>query len=123
MAFPITHIKTSEIELTGRLKTLIEQKFASLEKFIGDETDVSCDIELEKTTNSQSGEIFRAEANLFLHGKMFRAEARTDQIEKSIDEVHDDLERELRQARGKTMKLIKRGGAALKNMMSFGRGE
>src|SRR5690606_6803545 len=116
MSFPITHIKATSIELTDALRSLIEQKFGTLEKFIGDETDVSCNIELEKTTPSQSANIFRAEANLYLRGKLFRVESTTDQIEKSIDEIHSELQRELRRAEGKAKALMKRGGAIIKNM-------
>lgn len=122
MAFPLTHIKASgDIELTDALRTLVEQKLGTLEKFIGDETDVSCDVELEKMTASQSGNIFRAEANLFLKGKMHRSEATTDQIEKSIDEVREELYRELDQANEKSKTLLKRGGAMFKDMLRFGR--
>jgi len=121
MAFPLTHIKTNGVELTNALNELIAQKFGTLEKFIGDESDVSCDVELEKTTDSQSGNIFRAEANLFFRGKMYRAEATTDQIEKSIDEVQSELEKEIKRANDKSHTLMKRGGAMIKNMMRFGR--
>lgn len=121
MAFPITHIKATSLELTDELNSLVTQKFSVLEKFIGDETDVSCDIELEKTAPSQSGNVFRAEANLFFRGKMYRAEATTDQIEKSIDRVQNQLEKELRRAQGKEHSLMKRGGAAVKKMLRFGR--
>lgn len=122
MAFPLTHIKTSGgIELTDALRTLVEQKLATLEKFIGDETDVSCDVELEKISGSQSGMIFRAEVNFFLKGKMHRAEATTDQIEKSIDEVRAELHRELERTNSKAQTLMKRGGLALKNLLRFGR--
>lgn len=120
MAFPLTHIKGTNLEVTDALRTLVTQKFSTLEKFIGDETDVSCNIELEKMTGSQSGTIFRAEANLRFMGKLFRAESTTDQIEKSIDEVKNELERSLRRANKKSRTLIKRGGAMLKNMMRFG---
>lgn len=121
MTFPITHIKATNLELTDALRTLVEQKFDTLEKFIGNETDVSCDIELEKMTNSQNGNIFRAEANLFLRGKLYRAEATTDQIEKSIDEVPDELARELQKSQSRTKTLVKKGGAMFKRMMQFGR--
>jgi ribosomal subunit interface protein len=122
MAFPITHIKASdEVELTDALRLLIEEKFGTLEKFIGDETDVTCDIELEKVTGSNSGNIFRAEANLRLRGRLYRSEATTDQIEKSIDEVKEELYRELERANDKYLTRIKKGGAAIKNFMRFGR--
>jgi len=121
MSFPITHIKGTGLEITDQLKMLVVQKFSALEKFIGDESDVMCNIELEKTVPKQNGDIFRAEANLKFKGKMYRAEATTDQIEKSIDEVRDELQAELRKASDKSKTMLKRGGAMIKNMMRFGR--
>ena len=121
MAFPITHIKASNVELSDQLRGIVEQKLSGLEKFIGNETDVSCDVELGKTTASQSGNIFRAEVNLYLKGKLYRAEATTDQLEKSIDEVPEELYRELERANDKSQTLMKKGGAMLKNMLRFGR--
>ncbi|MBX2866941.1 ribosome-associated translation inhibitor RaiA [Candidatus Kaiserbacteria bacterium] len=119
--FPITHIKGTSMEVTDTLRSLIEQKFSTLEKHIGDETDITCDIELEKMTGSQSGDIYRAEANVRFHGKMYRAEATTDQIEKSIDEVKNEMDRELRRANNKVRTAIRKGGARLKNMLRFGK--
>lgn len=121
MAFPISHIKATNLTLTDAQDELIRQKLSTLEKFIGNETDITCDIELQKTTGSQSGDIFRAEANVYLKGKLFRAEATTDQIEKSIDGIRSELERELHKAQDKSQTLMKRGGAMIKNMMRFGR--
>lgn len=120
MAFSITHIKASGIQLTDELDRLVAQKFAALEKFIAGETDVTCDVELEKTTASQSGNIFRAEANLYVRGKLYRAEATTDQIEKSIDEVQNELLKEMRRSQSKAKTLVKKGGAAIKRMVRFG---
>lgn len=118
MAFPITHIKSSgDIELTDALDTLVREKLGTLEKFIGDETDVTCDVELEKITGSHSGNIFRAEANLYLRGKLFRSEATTDQIEKSIDEVREELYQELERANDKSQTMMKKGGAVIKDML------
>ncbi|NCN52251.1 ribosome-associated translation inhibitor RaiA [Candidatus Parcubacteria bacterium] len=121
MTFSITHIQGSNIEVTDTLRTLVEQKFAKLGKFIGDRPDVTCDIELEKMTGSHSGNIFRAEVNIRVGGKLYRAEATTDQIEKSIDQMRNEVEREIRKAQSKEQTLVKRGGAMIKRMMRFGR--
>jgi len=119
--FPITHIKGTNLDVTDELRALVAQKFETLTKHIGDETDVSCDIELEKITGSHNGDIFRAEANVHFHGKMYRAEKTTDQIEKSIDEVRNEMDRELRRANNKVRTAIKKGGARLKDMLRFGK--
>lgn len=121
MAFRITHIQGSNLEVTPELEILVTQKFLKLEKFIAEEVDAMCEVELEKETPSKSGDIYRAEVNVRIAGKLYRAEATTDQIEKSIDVVKDDVEREIRKANAKAETLFKRGGRMIKRMVRFGR--
>lgn len=121
MSFGITHIKGTNLDVTRPLQDLVEQKFAKLEKFIPAEAETTCDIELERQTGKHNGDIYRAEVNIRFDGKLYRAEAATDQIEKSIDQIRNDVEREIRTAQAKAQTLFKRGGAMIKRMMQFGR--
>lgn len=123
MSFPTINIKATNLELTDELRTLLEEKLISLEKFIPEgETDLKCEAELERVTNRhQSGRIQRAEVNLYVAGKLYRAEATEEQMEQAIDVVRDELKRELRKARDKQHSLMKRGGQAIKRMARFGR--
>jgi len=122
MSFPTISTKATNIDLAGELETLLEQKLEALDKFISDkETDLKCEVELQKMTDHQSGKIFRAEVNLYVGGKLYRAEATEDQMERAIDVVRDEIKRELRRANKKQQSLMKRGGQAIKEMMRFGR--
>lgn len=121
MAFPNINYKATNIEIDPTWQNLVETKFTSLEKFIGDETDLKCSIEFEKVTTQQTGNIFRVEANLWLAGKMYRAEATEVNFEMAIDEVRAELDKELRRFNKKQNTLMKRGGRALKRMVQFGR--
>lgn len=120
MSFPMINYKATATELDEGLQELVEQKFQSLEKFIGDETDVQCDVEFEKVTPHKNGNVYRLEANLWLHGKLYRAEATEANFETAIDEVRNELDKELRRGSGKRDTLLKRGGRKLKEMMRFG---
>lgn len=120
MSFPTIHYKATNVEMDPAWQNLIEQKFQSLEKYIGNETDVKCDVEFEKETAHQSGVHFRVEANLWLSGKMYRAVATEVNFEMAIDEVRAELDKELRRANDKQTTLLKRGGRAIKKMMLFG---
>jgi ribosomal subunit interface protein len=121
-SFPTISMKATNLEISTGLQTLVEQKFQSLEKFIPEgETDLSCEVELEKLAGQQTGRIYRVEANLFVHGKMYRAEATEEQVEKAIDVVRNELRRELERANGKRLSLVRRGGQAIKNMLRFGK--
>lgn len=118
MAFPSISTKATNIELTPRLETLLEQKVTSLEKFLpAGETDLTCDVELEKVAEHQSGRIFRAEINLKVAGTLYRAEATEEQIEKAIDVMKDEVKRELNKANGRQQSLMKKGGRAIKKML------
>ena len=120
MSFPTIQYKATNTELEDALTTLVDQKFTSLDKFVGDETDVKCEVEFEKVTNSQSGTVHRVESNLWLAGKLYRAEATEMSFEEAIDEVRDELDKELRRSADKHQTLIKRGGRKIKDMLRFG---
>lgn len=123
MAFPTIQFKATNIHMDGTWQTLVEQKFQSLEKYLGEETDTKCDVEFEKETGEHhnAGKIHRVEANLFLHGKLYRAEASEESFEKAIDSVRAELDRELARANEKRETLLKRGGRKLKEMLRFGK--
>jgi ribosomal subunit interface protein len=120
MTMPIINYKATGVEHDHELQTLLEAKFTSLEKYIGDETDVKCEVEFSKSAPQESGQVHTVEVNLWLKGTMYRAEATEDQFEKAIDEVRDELDKELRRAIKKEQGLLKRGGRKLKEMMRFG---
>lgn len=115
--------KATNIELENGWKVLVEQKFQTLEKFIGDETDLKCDVEFEKETGEHhnAGKIHRVEANLFLGGTLYRAEATEESFEQAIDEVREELEKELRRSSNKKETLFKRGGRKIKEMLRLGK--
>ena len=121
MAFPNIQVKATNLHLTDEIQELLEQKIHPLAKFLPkDSSDLKCDVELERVADHQSGKIYRAEINLYVEGKLYRAEATEDQIEKAIDEMRDEVKREIRKAQAKRDSLIKRGGRKFKNMMRFG---
>ena len=109
------------MKLTDELSQLLDQKLAPIGKFLPEgETDLSCDVELEKVTEHQSGKIHRAEINLRVAGKLYRAEATEDQMELAIDIMRDEVKKELRRDTEKQHSLLKRGGQKVKEMLRFG---
>ena len=116
-------IKTTHHELNLATRELIEEKFSALERLIGNFgslATLACEIE-ESIAVERAGAKYRAEGNLSVDGNLFRAEATGNTLEGAIDRVRDDIMRELRHTRGKERGLLKRGGAALKRMLRFGR--
>jgi ribosomal subunit interface protein len=121
MEFPRISTKATNIVMTPILENLLDQKFIPLGKLLENHSDTTCEIELEKIAEHQSGKIFRAEVNLYNGGKLFRAEAVEEQIEQAIDTARNELKHELQRVHGKRQSMLRRGGQALKDMLRFGR--
>lgn len=104
-------IKTKNFSLTAFLKKFVEEKINSLEKIIKPfqaagkgKPEVSAQVEIEKTTlHHKKGDVFRAEANLTLFGEVLRAEAESDDLKTSVNQMRTELQREI----GKTKEKIK----------------
>ena len=108
MSFPMINYKFTNTESRDHLQDISENKLNTLEKFIGDAPAI-CELEFERITNHhQSGEIHRAEVNLEINGKLYRAEATADSFEKAIDDVRNELYNELQSQQGKRETLMKR---------------
>ena len=120
MAFPTISFKNTNTKVDYKLQDLLTQKFTSLEKMVGDETDVRCEVEFEKEAPHRHGDIFRVEANLWLKGTLHRAEASCANFEKAIDEVRDELDKELRRSSKKRTNNFLKGARKIKDMMKSG---
>lgn len=118
------NIRTKDIELTDSLNNFIEEKIGSLEKNILKNSDVTekgratieVNFEIERTTkHHHKGNVFRAEANLFLGGKNIRADATSNNLKKSISDVKNELQRSIKGYKGKSKDLFRRKLRELKN--------
>ncbi|PJC56193.1 ribosomal subunit interface protein [Candidatus Kaiserbacteria bacterium CG_4_9_14_0_2_um_filter_41_32] len=121
MTFPTIAYKHTNTNVDYKLQDLLVQKFSSLEKYIGDETDVRYEVEFEKVTPQQNGNIYRVETNLWLKGNLYRAESIDENFEKATDEVRDQLAKKLRRASKKHTNRFLQGARRIKEMMRFGR--
>jgi len=87
------NIKATKITLTPEVKSYIQKKMDTLDKYLGSMKILLARFEVEKTTeHHQKGEIFRAELNLTLPGKLLRVEKTEKEILKAIDKVRDHME-------------------------------
>ena len=60
--------------------------------------------------------------NLQLAGDLYRAEAEAESMNAAIDEVKDELTRQLRKGKEKRTDLFRRSAAQVKEWLRFGRG-
>lgn len=117
MSFSTIIFKHNNTEVKEDLHSLVQKKLDSLTKYIGDETDVKCEVEFEKLPSHNSGEIYRVEVNLWLSGELYRATSTKETFVAAIDLVRDDLDRELGKDHDKRQTLIRKGGREIKEAM------
>ena len=95
----IINIKTKIIDLTKSLGSYVNSKLKFIPKLLIDlekENALQVDFEIAKLSQHHNkGNVFYAEANLWLAGKKIRAEYNSEDIYKSIDLVKDTLKREI----------------------------
>ncbi|MEN9922158.1 MAG: Sigma 54 modulation protein / ribosomal protein [Candidatus Parcubacteria bacterium] len=117
MTFPTINFKFNDLNEAQALADVVEQKCITLGKYIHDHQAVTCDIEFEKVAPQQNGQVHRVEVNLQVDGTLFRAVATEESFEKAIDEVREELDRELRKAKERQETLMKQGGREAKAQM------
>jgi len=119
MAIHINKIKATNLELTPAISDYVMKKVAALEKFVApDDTSAMIDVEVGKTTkHHQSGDVFRAEFNFYIGGKDFRAVAEESDLYAAIDEIKDEMAREISSHKSKEKTLFMKGRAALKDLL------
>ena len=107
-------IEAAGLEVTPALKAYIYEKLGALEKFEKNK-EAEIFLEVSRTTkHHHKGMVFRAEANLKTGGTMLRAEANGKDIRTAIDEVKDELKREISHAKGKMTARIRRNDRRVK---------
>jgi putative sigma-54 modulation protein len=114
--------KKKDFEITPNIQEYVQKKIETLEKFFKSfgEEKIVVEVDLGKTTGRQkTGEIFRAEINLSLGGKLFRCESEQDDLFAAIDEVRDDLEQEIKKFKEKKETIFIRGARSLKKKFSI----
>ncbi|MBI2446623.1 MAG: ribosome-associated translation inhibitor RaiA [Parcubacteria group bacterium] len=112
------NLKTKNFSLTPSIKNYLEQKLNSLDKFLPGDESISADVELGKITNHhQKGDIFRAEVNLKIPGRLIRAVAEKWDLRVAIDAIRSELQKEIKINKEKNLSLYKKGARTLKKLL------
>ena len=120
MSLPIINYKHKNTEPDIELQELFERKLQSLEKYLGENTDLKIEVEFEHQPGHHDGKLFRLEANVWNDGVLFRADESAQSFELAIDEVRNELDKELRRHRKKKESMYRKGKRAIKNLMKRG---
>lgn len=118
---PLT-IKATDITLTEEVRAYLEKRLATLNKLISlDDPSVMVNVELGCTTkHHQNGNIFFAEVTIYKGKDTFRAVSNRSDLQSAIDEVRDEIARELTSRKGKELSLSRRGGQIAKALLKGG---
>lgn len=113
------NLKLTNLSITPITREYLEKRLESLGKLLPlDDQTVFLYVELAKTTqHHQSGNIFKAEVNLDVPGKRFRAVAERTDLHTAIDEVRGELWTELEREKEKEQSLLKRTGRLVKRWL------
>ena len=86
-------ITTTNIETLPVPLVYVDEKMKGVEKFAipHENEDPVVSVEIGKTTNHhQSGDVFRAEVNMKVRGKHFRATSEKDDLYAAIDDMRNE---------------------------------
>lgn len=120
MTFPTISYRYNNVPEAESLAEIVDQKMAPFDKFLHGASAATCDVEFEKVAPQQNGQVHRVEVNLMVEGTLYRADAVEESFEKAIDEVRDELDKELRRAKDKQVTKDKQAGRAMKEQMLEG---
>lgn len=116
------NIKATNIKLDDALYEYIYEKIGMLDKFIKDvDGSVQAWVEVGKPSrhHCKGEEEFYAEVDIRLpgQGRVLRSESKQWDLRVAIDEVKDELQRELKQYKGKQEAKYKRGARKAKRLI------
>mgnify|MGYP001559006090 FL=1 len=118
-------IKATNYELTTDVSAYLEERIRTLEKFLGDHADSSrCEVELGRDAGRprHGANIWFAEIAIITPGRdRVYARNNSESINGAIDDVIEEVERELLRERKLHRRFLRKGGAILKRVMRFGR--
>jgi len=116
-------IQTKNVKLSPVLREYVREKINSLEKFAGGlfgkdyfdhfftkgKPKVEVWVEIGKTgQHHRKGPFFRAECQMRFPGQSIRAEARSKDLKLAINEIKDELQREIKEYKEKLKTKIER---------------
>ncbi len=117
-------IKAKDYELTPETRSYLDGRLMALEKFLGDDAALArCEVELGRAGGGQrhGANMWFAEIHIIQPGGV-RVYARNsaESVNAAIDDVKEEVERQLRNERKLHIRVMRKTGAAIKNWMRFG---
>lgn len=119
-----TRIKSTDYQITPEVSDYLNARLLTLEKLLGTDAELArCEVELGRDAgNQRHGEhIWFAEIMIKApNGMRARATNRAASINAAIDDVKEEVERQLRREKQTHIRIIRKSGAAIKRLLKFG---
>ncbi len=116
------NLQGKNIELTEAIKDYAIKRVTNLGKLLssieegGGEILVNFDIG-QSTKHHKSGVIFHADCLIKIDGKEFYSSSDKEDLYQAIDEIKEELFRDIKKNNDRKQTLFKRGGASVKKML------
>lgn len=113
------NLKATGITLTPQISEYLDKRLEGVQKFLPEgEGAFVANVELGKTTrHHQTGDIFKAEITVHFGGRTFRAVSERQDLYSAIDDMKDEITRELGSYKEKRLSILRRSGQKLKNIL------
>lgn len=116
--------KATDYELTQETRAYLEGRLVALEKFLGGEAEVArCEVEVGRDAGGQrhGANMWFAEIRIIIPGgASVYARNNAASVNAAIDDVKEEVERQLRRERKLHIRMYRKSGAALKRLLQFG---
>jgi len=126
-------LKTTNIKIGKEIKDFLEEKINSLEKFAKDffgekywngffgkgKPRIEAWVEIAKLPKHKKGKVFYAECQMRFPGKSIRAEATKETIEAAIEEVKDEIKKQIIQYKEKLFTQYEKGARKAKEKLKI----
>ena len=116
------NFQAKNIEITEAIHDYVEKRVTNLDKLLSEieATDGEAQVlfSISKTTHHhKGGEVFHADCSINIKGKKFYSSVNKQDLYEAIDEVKENLFREISKNKDKKQTLFKRGAMSVKKMM------
>jgi len=116
------NLQAKNMELTPAIHDYVIKKVTNLEKLLSNIEvgggEVLVKFEVGKSTNHhKSGDVFHADCLINIKGEEFYSSADKEDIFQAIDEIREELYKEIRRNKERKQTLFHRGARSVKKMM------
>jgi putative sigma-54 modulation protein len=116
------NIKAKNIEITQAISDYVEKKVTNLEKILSqieeNGGEVLVNFEVGKSTNHhKSGDVFHSDCLINIDGREFYSSSDKEDLYQTIDEIKENLFRDISKNKNKKKKLFYNGARKIKEMI------